>query len=144
MSRQTSSVHCIPLFFLDCVGISSPRAFNPSTEAVSAMVIPKHKSEWKATLWRLFSLVPCKSSHKLLINKWGSSQENQTKSLSYFLDHSQIIHHRHRHIRAAFAHTSQGGWLGSAKETKETEFKHLWYLCQSLAWKEKMNSLLFK
>lgn len=144
MRWQTSAIHRIPFLLPLLHGKQQTSCLHPSTGAVSAMVIPKHQSEWKATLWGFFFfLFPCKSSHKLLINKRGYSQENQTKSLSYYLGRSQIIHHRHRPINAALSHTSQEGWLGAAKETKETLLKQPGYRCQSLALK-KMNIILSK
>ena len=43
------------LFFcFCCTGKNNPHNFTTNTEAVAAMVIPKHNSEWKATLWVVF------------------------------------------------------------------------------------------
>lgn len=98
------------LFFLSLHGLYRlPRPHN--AEPVTAMIIPKNQSEWKATLWNFFHF-PCKSSHNLLINKWGYSQGNWTKSLPYYLDLSQIIHHGHKWIWASFSHISSGGLAG--------------------------------
>lgn len=126
------------------MGSSRPPAFTPALEQCQPwLFLNTSLNEKPHYEGFFFFLFPCKSSHKLLINKRGYSQENQTKSLSYYLDHSQIIHHRHRPINAALSHTSQEGWLGAAKETKETLLKQPGYRCQSLALK-KMNIILLK